>query len=33
LLEIRGDRARNLAMHRRMIETALTRLRAGSSEH
>ncbi len=32
LLEIRGDRARNLAMHRRLIETALSRVRAGSSE-
>jgi len=30
LLEIRGDRARNLAMHRRLIETALSRVRAGS---
>ncbi len=33
LLEIRGDRARNLATHRRMIEAALSRVRAGSSEH
>ena len=32
LLEIRGDRARNLAMHRRLIETALTRLHAAARE-
>ena len=32
LLEIRGDRARNLAMHRRLIETALSRLRAAARE-
>jgi len=32
LLEIRGDRAANLAMHRRLIETALTRLHATAGE-
>lgn len=32
LLEIRGDRARNLAMHRRLVETALTRLHAAARE-
>lgn len=32
LLEIRGDRARNLAMHRRLIETTLTRLHAAARE-
>jgi 2-succinyl-5-enolpyruvyl-6-hydroxy-3-cyclohexene-1-carboxylate synthase len=30
LLEIRGDRARNLAMHRRLIETTLSRLHAAA---
>jgi 2-succinyl-5-enolpyruvyl-6-hydroxy-3-cyclohexene-1-carboxylate synthase len=32
LLEIRGDRARNLAIHRRMIEMALARVRAAAGE-
>ena len=32
LLEIRGDRARNLATHRRMIETALSLIHAGTGK-
>ncbi len=32
LLEIRGDRARNLALHRRLIETTLSRVRATPGE-
>jgi 2-succinyl-5-enolpyruvyl-6-hydroxy-3-cyclohexene-1-carboxylate synthase len=32
LLEIRGDRAANLAMHRRLIEMTLTRLHATAGE-
>lgn len=32
LLEVRGDRARNLAMHRRLIVTALSRVRAAPGQ-